>query len=66
MIGHYNGGRSSVTLGQLDFVGGGPQLSTTELLNELPGEVGGNHDIAITRARLVLIGNEVYNVANLK
>ena len=33
MIGHYNGGRSCVTLGQLDFVGGGPQLGTTNLLN---------------------------------
>ena len=65
MIGRYNGGRSSGTLGQLDFVGGGPQLRTTELLNEAPREVNGNHDIPITRARLVLIGNEVYNVANM-
>ena len=65
MIGHYNGGRCCLTLGQLHFVGGGPQLGTIKLLNEAPKKVNGNRDIAITRAKLVLIGNEVHNVANV-
>ena len=65
MIGHYNRGRHCVALGQLDFVGGGPQLRTTKLLNEAPREVNGNHEVAITRARLVLIRNEVNNVTDV-
>ena len=51
--------------GQLDFVGGGPQLRATKLLNEAPREVNGNHEVAISRARLVLIRNEVNNVTDV-
>ena len=65
MIGHYNRGRHRVALGQLDFVRGGPQLTTTKLLNEAPREVNGNHKVAVTRARLVLIQNEVNNVTDV-
>ena len=65
MIGHYNGGRHRAALGQLDFERGGPQLRTTKILNEAPREVNGNHKVAITRARLVLIRNEVNNVTDV-
>ena len=67
MIEHYNRGRHRVAIGQLDFVRGSPQLRTSKLLKEAPREVNGNHKVAITIkvARLVLIRNEVNNVADV-
>ena len=65
MIRRYNRGRHRVALGQLDFVRGGPQLRTTKFLNEAPREVNGNHKVAITSARLVLIRNEVNNITDV-
>ena len=52
-LGHCNGGRHCVALGQLDFVGGGSQLWTTKLRYKAPRGVRGNYNLVEPRLNKV-------------